>query len=179
MKEYSPIEVVDLPEWAAQSHRTFAEQYVFIQQFPAYVFPAVPPFRISPYSIDKDGWYFVYMGNRTQDRYTYLFEKRPEVEEILHYPIQIGYTNLYVLRKHKYFPGSPTLLFKENVRKLSKGSPGDYLVLQDPLMKCDQSYHDILFTGSVEECQEMAAALSSKSRCALVVAELVRNEFWH
>lgn len=174
-----PIEVLKLPEWAAFSHRMLVANAIFIQEFPLCRFPRT---GTTPFGWELDGWHFVYMTNRPKGRYTYLFEKEPTPREVQKFPIGIGYTALWVLRKTTFFPGAgdKTFLFRDRIAKPPEGqmiSKGDFVVLQDPLMKTTN--HDVVFAGPKADCLRFAQSAVAEFRCSLLVAELILSEHWH
>ena len=79
MQKTEAVDVMHLPAWAAGSYRAFVEQAIFIRGFPLCVFPHN---TATPFAKEFDGWHFVYMTNRSQGRYTYVFEKEPHLSKI-------------------------------------------------------------------------------------------------
>lgn len=178
MTTTEPVEIIRLPEWAAGSHRALVTHAVFIPGFPLYRSPRE---AATPFAKELDGWHFVYMTNRTR-RYTYLFKEEPTPKEIRKFPIEIGYTGLWVLRKTTFFrgPGDKTLLFRDRIAKPPEGkriSAGDFVVLQDPFLKTTN--HDVVFAGTKADSVEFAQQAVSMFRCSLLVAELIHDAYWH
>ncbi len=179
MKPIEPVEIIKLPKWAAGSHRALMKQTLFIPDFPLCQFPRQ---STSPFSKELDDWHFVYMTNRTQGRYTYLFEKEPEPKEVRKFPIQMGYSSLWVLKKTKFFGGAgkETLLFRDGIAKPAEEqriAQGDFVVLQDPLMKTSSG--DVVLAGTEAESMAFARQGVGEFRCSLLVAQLIHNENWH
>jgi hypothetical protein len=177
MNSTNPVETIALPGWAAASHSRMATQVIFYDQIPLCQFPHN---RQTPYSKELPGWYFIYMTNRMQGRYSYLFEKLPTKKELWDLPISMGYTNLWVLKKLTYLSGDKNLLFKDNIitrPKEESVAPGDFIVFQDPLMKT--TYHDAVFRGDESMCTKFATDAVKEFRCSLIIAELIYDEYWH
>jgi len=160
MTTTEPVEIIRLPEWAAGSHRALVKHAVFIPGFPLYRFPRV---AATPFAKELDGWYFV-------------------PKEIRKFPIEMGYTALWVLRKTTFFlgAGDKTLLFRDRIANPPEGqriSAGDFVVLQDPLLKT--THHDVVFAGTKADSVKFAQQAVSEFRCSLLVAELIYDENWH
>lgn len=155
------------------------EQAIFIRGFPLCVFPHN---TATPFAKEFDGWHFVYMTNRSLGRYTYVFEKEPTAEEVMRFPIQMGYTQLWVLKKTCFIRGTgcETLLFRDRIAKppeIRRIAQGNFVVLQDPLMKT--TYHDVVFAGIEADSMAFARQAVDDFRCSLLVAQLVHDEYWH
>lgn len=133
---------------------------------------------LSPFNNKGQKGYFIYLTNRTFERYSYLYSSLESIEVFNDCILPMGYTNIWLCKTLEYID-SGNFIVLEEIPVLENCNSYEFVVFKDPT-KTNYKANDILGGFStIEEAREFSLLLKQKYNLSTLITKKEESITWH